>query len=135
MFELVYKAWRILLPTGWRYDYNWILAYRCLQAMSLTKDVKFGPDWILHVDVSVKISHFLLPAGGAMTILIWSHRSLQVRSLIKHVKFGADRTLHAWVNNNFLFHGETSKLVRRPRTRPSTKTLNLRNLTSQRALD
>ncbi len=25
-----------------------------LQAMSLTKDVKFGPDWILHVDVSVK---------------------------------------------------------------------------------
>ncbi len=31
-----------------------ILAYRCLQGMSLTKDVKFGPVWTLHVDVSIK---------------------------------------------------------------------------------
>ncbi len=37
--------------------------------------------------------------------------------------------------NNFLFHGETSKFVRLPWTRPSTKTQDLRNLTSQRALD
>ncbi len=53
MFELVYSM-TYPIANRWRYDYNWILAYRCLQAMSLTKDVKFGPDWILHVDVSVK---------------------------------------------------------------------------------
>ncbi len=37
--------------------------------------------------------------------------------------------------NNFLFHGETSKFERTPWTRPPMKTLDLRNLTSQRALD
>ncbi len=37
--------------------------------------------------------------------------------------------------NNFLFHGETSKFDRTPRTRPPMKTLDLHNLTSQRALD
>ncbi len=37
--------------------------------------------------------------------------------------------------NNFLFHGETSNFARPPQTRPLMKTLDLRNLTSQRALD
>ncbi len=37
--------------------------------------------------------------------------------------------------NNFLFHGEILKYGRPPRTGPSTKTHDLRNLTSQRALD
>ncbi len=41
-----------------------------------------------------------------------------------------------WLSyNNFLFLGEASKFGRPPRTRPSMKTLDLRNLTSQRALD
>ncbi len=30
------------------YDYNWILACRCVQAMTHTKNVKFGADWTLH---------------------------------------------------------------------------------------
>ncbi len=37
--------------------------------------------------------------------------------------------------NGFYSHGETSKFVMPPWTRPLTKTLDLRNLTSQRALD
>ncbi len=37
--------------------------------------------------------------------------------------------------NKFLFYGKTSKFVRLPWTRPSTKTQYLPNLTSQRALD
>ncbi len=33
----------------WRYDYNGILACRCLQARPLTKHVKFGANWTLCV--------------------------------------------------------------------------------------
>ncbi len=41
-----------------------------------------------------------------------------------------------WLSyNNIYSHGETSKFERTPRTRPPMKTLDLRNLTSQRALD
>ncbi len=36
-FEL-YKAY-ISYAKRWRYDYNWILAFRCLQAMTHTKNV------------------------------------------------------------------------------------------------
>ncbi len=39
-----------------------------------------------------------------------------------------------WLSyNNFLFNGETSNFARPPQTRPLMKTLDLRNLTSQRA--
>ncbi len=40
-----------------------------------------------------------------------------------------------WLSyNNFYSHGETSKFVMPPWTRPLTKTLDLRNLKSQRPL-
>ncbi len=41
-----------------------------------------------------------------------------------------------WLSyNNFYFHGEIAEFVKPPWTRPSTKTLDLHNLTSQRPLD
>ncbi len=53
----------------------------------------------------------LLPAGGAITITEYGHcRSLHIRSLIKHVKFGARSDIACLSYNNFLFHGETSKI-------------------------
>ncbi len=33
----------------WRYDYNWILACRCVQASTFIKHMKFGADRTLHV--------------------------------------------------------------------------------------
>jgi len=90
--------------------------------------------------------------------LIWGWSCVQDRTLITHVKFGADRTLYAWVTAGCLWLPSnigtasfTQKLsddayftqrlkldlhiyifVRPPRSHPSTKTLDLRNLTSQR---
>ncbi len=36
------------IVSRWRYDYNAILASRCVQARTHTKHVKFGADWTLH---------------------------------------------------------------------------------------
>ncbi len=69
-----------------------------------------------------------------MTITEYGHLYLFRSGFLSNVKFGADRTA-CLRYNNFLFHGETSKFDRTPRTRPPMKTLDLRNLTSQRALD
>ncbi len=67
--------------------------------MSLTKDVKFGPDWILHVDVSVKLSHFLLQQVAAMIIMqCWPLDVVSGQdSLIKPVSLGQNRTFYGLV--------------------------------------
>ncbi len=84
-----------------------------------------------------KTCHFLLPAGGAMTITEYGHVfRTGLLSNIKHlIKVWRRSDIVCLNYNNFLFHGETLKFVRPPWTRPSTKTQDLHNLTSQRALD
>ncbi len=78
--------------------------------MSLTKDVKFGPVWTLHVDVSIKIRHFLLPAGGARIIMeYWPLDMFRPGLLSNLISLG--KIVHLWLSyNNFYSHGETSNL-------------------------
>ncbi len=63
--------------------------------MSLTKDVKFGPDWILHVNVSVNKPFPVVSRWRYDYNAILAFRCVQARTYTKHVKFGADWTLHA----------------------------------------
>ncbi len=65
--------------------------------MSLTKDVKFGPDWILHVDVSVNKPFPVASRWRYDYNAILAFRCVQARTLIKPVKFGADRTFYGLV--------------------------------------
>ncbi len=82
-----------------------------------------------------KTYHFLLPAGGAINLYecgpldLFRSGVLSNMGILVHIG-------HCMLSyNNFLFHGESSKFDRTPRTHPPMKTLDLRNLTSQRALD
>ncbi len=77
----------------------------------------------------------LLSAGGAMTITECGHVNLfRSGHLLTCEVWG--RSDIVWLSyNNFLFHGETSNFARLPQTRPLMKTLDLRNLKSERALD
>lgn len=43
-----------------RYDYGWILAYRCVQSMTLSKHGTFGADWTVHMWVTTT-SIFAMP--------------------------------------------------------------------------
>ncbi len=70
-----------------------------------------------------------------MTIAEYGHVDLFRSGVLSNISSWG-RSDIVWLSYyNFLFHGESSKFVRLPRTRPSTKTLDLRNLTSHRALD
>ncbi len=53
MFELV-QSMTYPFANRWHYNYNWILAFRCLHVRTLTKHVKFGADWTWYVWVSTK---------------------------------------------------------------------------------
>ncbi len=79
--------------------------------MTLTKHVKFGAYWTLHVDIIVKISHFLLPAGGAIIIMqYWPLRCVQARTLINLISLGKIVHFMAELQQLVYSHGETSKL-------------------------
>ncbi len=70
-----------------------------------------------------------------MTITEYGHGHVFRTGLsLSNVKFGAKSDIVCLNYNNFLFHGETSKLFWPSRTCPSTEIQDLRNLTSQRAL-
>ncbi len=48
MFQLV-QSMMYPVANRWHYNYNWILAFRCLHVRTLTKHVKFGADQTLPV--------------------------------------------------------------------------------------
>ncbi len=91
----------------------------------------------MYVKRSLRALRWISIGGGCRAILphlLLKHifRCVQAWILIEHVKSGADRNI-VWLSyNNIYSHGETSKFDRTPRTRPPMKTLDLRNLTSQR---
>ncbi len=47
--DVVYPLGGISCCQRYRYDYDWILARRCLQAGNLIKHVNFGADWTLYL--------------------------------------------------------------------------------------
>ncbi len=60
---------------------------------------------------------------------------VQAWILIEYVKSGADRTLYGWVTTTFIPMARHRNLTGRHGHAPPMKTLDLRNLTSQRTLD
>ncbi len=77
------------------------------------------------VSYRVKQCHFLLPAGGAMTITEYGHLDLFRSGFLSNMWSWCRSDIACLRYNNFLFHGETSKFDRTPRTRPPMKTLDL----------
>ncbi len=71
-----------------------------------------------------------------MTITEYGHLDLFRSGFLSNtVKFGADRDIACLRYNNFLFHGETSKFDRTPRTRPPMKNSRSSQFNVTRALD
>ncbi len=63
--------------------------------MTLTKHVKFGAYWTLHVDISVNKPFPVASRWRYNYNAILAFRDcVQARTLIKPVKFGADRTFY-----------------------------------------
>ncbi len=70
------------------------MAFKCLQGRTLTKYVKFGADWTLHVHVSVKEVFPVASRWRSDYNGIFVFRCVQAWILIEPVKSGADRTLY-----------------------------------------
>ncbi len=71
---------------------NWPLGV--LRPMTLTKHVKFGAYWTLHVDISVNKPFPVASSGAIIIMQYWPLDVFRPRTLINPVKFGADRTLY-----------------------------------------
>ncbi len=66
----MFKFKSFLVASRWRYDYNWISAFRCVQARTLIKCVKFGADKALLGWVTTTLQQRLLlwnVARGALS--------------------------------------------------------------------
>ncbi len=89
--------------------------------MSLTKDVKFGPDWILHVDVSVNKPFSVASRWRYDYNAMLAFRCVQARTTYQTYEVWG-RSDILWLSyNNIYSHGETSNFVTPPGTHPLTK--------------